>query len=421
VKVLHLIQRYAPAVGGSETWCREVCQHLADAGDEMKVLTLDVIEEEEFWREPPVERCANRLGRLDWDNRVLVRRYRRSLPVYSLYHSFLKIVLDRWLRIYFYGPHSVEMYGRLLSEVRAADVVHLHTVPYPHNFFGYAAARLCGKRVVITPHFHPGHPYYERWSNYWLLKRCDAVIAVSEYERDYLSAKGVDPERIVTTGNGVNVDEYRAGDVRRFKAELWSAHGLPEPARAILFLGRKLEYKGIATLAEAFRRLPPRLDPVLFLAGPSSPWFDEFYRTLPAVDRNRIIDLGAVSHADKVHLLHLADALVLPSRFEAFGIVLLEAWACGTPVIATAAGAMPSIVGDGGLVFQSGNAADLAEKMERLLEDPVLASRMARRGRERLLERYTWGKIAAAVRTAYLQPLREGAADESSPNAPRAA
>ena len=402
MKVLHVIQRYPPAVGGSETWCRELCQYLAATGDQMKVLTFDVVEEEEFWREPPIDQCTIRLGRLAWDGRVLVRRYKRSLPIYSLYHSLLKVVLDRWLRVYFYGPHSIEMYGRLLAEVRNADLVYLHTIPYPHNFFGYLAARLCGKPVVITPHFHPGHPHYERWSNYWLLRRADAVIVISEYERDYLAGKGVDATKIVTTGTGLHLDEYRATDTARFHAELRQAHGWSEHTRAVLFLGRKLEYKGIATLVEAFKRLPRDLDAALLLAGPSSPWFDEFYRRLPAEDRARIIDLGAVSHSDKVHLLHLADVLVLPSRFEAFGIVILEAWACGTPVIVASSGAMPGIVGPGGLAFEYGNAAELAEHIQRLLDDPELAGGMARRGHQRLLEHYTWEKVAAAVRTAYL-------------------
>ena len=390
MKVLHVIQRYPPAVGGSETWCRELCQYLAATGDEMKVLTFDVVEEEEFWRDPPIDQCIIRLGRLAWDDRVLVRRYKRSLPVYSLYHSLLKVVLDRWLRVYFYGPHSIEMYGSLLREVRNTDLVYLHTIPYPHNFFGYLAARLCGKPVVITPHFHPGHPHYERWANYWLLKRADAVIVISEYERDYLAGKGVDATKIVTTGTGLRPDEYRATDTARFQVELRQGHGWSEHTRAILFLGRKLEYKGIATLVEAFKRLPRDLDAVLLLAGPSSPWFDEFYRRLPAADRARIIDLGAVSHPDKVHLLHLADVLVLPSRFEAFGIVILEAWACGTPVIVASSGAMPSIVGQGGLAFEHGNAAELAERLQRLLDDAELARGMARQGHQRLLERYTW-------------------------------
>ncbi len=270
MKVLHLIQRYPPALGGSETWCREVCRHLAKTA-EMKVLTLDVLEEEEFWRDPPVEQCTIRLGRLDWDGRVLVRRYPRSLPIHSIYHSLLKVVLDGWLQIYFYGPHSVEMYRRVFSEVRTADVVHLHTVPYPHNVLGYLAARFRGKRVVITPHFHPGHPHYERWSNYWLLKHCDAVIAVSEYERNYLASKGIDARRIVTSGNGVQVEAYRPTDLARFKAELWRAHDLSAHTRAIVFLGRKLEYKGIATLVEARKRLQPERDAALFLAGPREP------------------------------------------------------------------------------------------------------------------------------------------------------
>ena len=404
MKVLHLIQRYPPALGGSETWCREVCRHLAKTA-EMKVLTLDVLEEEEFWRDPPVEQCTIRLGRLDWDGRVLVRRYPRSLPIHSIYHSLLKVVLDGWLQIYFYGPHSVEMYGRVFSEVRTADVVHLHTVPYPHNVLGYLAARFRGKRVVITPHFHPGHPHYERWSNYWLLKHCDAVIAVSEYERNYLASKGIDARRIVTSGNGVQVEAYRPTDLARFKAELWRAHDLSAHTRAIVFLGRKLEYKGIATLVEARKRLQPERDAALFLAGPSSPWFDEFFASLPVTDRARIIDLGVLPHADKVNLLHLADVLVLPSRFEAFGIVLLEAWACGTPVIVAATGAMPGLVGDGGLTFEFGDAADLAQKLEQLFDDPARASRMARSGRDRLLDRYTWDKIAETTKQAY-RPLQ---------------
>ena len=138
-----------------------------------------------------------------------------------------------------------------------------------------------------------------------MLKRCDAVIVISEYERDYLAGKGIDAARIVTTGTGVHVEEYRPTDLARFRAGLLRAHGLSEQTRPVLFLGRKLEYKGIATLVEAFKRMPRHLDTALLLAGPSSPWFDDFYRSLPTPDRARIIDLGVVSHPDKVHLLHL--------------------------------------------------------------------------------------------------------------------
>jgi glycosyltransferase involved in cell wall biosynthesis len=401
VRVLHLIQRYPPAVGGSETWCREVSRYLSAMGDDVRVLTLDILEEEEYWKNPPYDHWRVQLGRIDWDDGVLVRRYRRSLPVHLLHHLVFRFMLDKVLRIYFYGPHSVEMYGRLFAEAKAADVVHLHTIPYPHNFIGYLAARLRRKRVVITPHFHPDHPHYERWSNYWLLRRCDVVIAVSEYERDYLAGKGVDPAKIVVTGNGVHIQDYVAHGLEQFGVELRRRHHLSSATKIILFVGRKLEYKGIATLVSAVRHLAAVEDVALLLAGPSSSWFEEFYGALPATARERVIDLGTVSDQEKINLLHLAKVLVLPSRFEAFGIVLLEAWACGTPVIGAATGALPSVIGEGGLTFPYGDATQLAEKLRTILHDDNLGQAMASRGHRRLLSKFTWEHIGRLTREGY--------------------
>ena len=407
VRVLHVIQRYPPAVGGSETWCREVAHYLASAGDAVKVLTLDILDEEEYWRDPPRHQWTTRLGRLDWDGNVLVRRYRRSLPIHLVHHLLFKIICDRLLGLYFYGPHSAEMYGQLHHEVRAADVIHLHTIPYPHNFVGYVAARLRKKRVVMTPHFHPGHPHYERWTNYWLLRHCDAVICVSGYERDYLIAKGIEAGKIVVTGNGVHVEAYLPKDLTAFRAQLIQRYGLSTTTKIIAFVGRKLEYKGISTLVDACRTLSVEDDVALFLAGPSSVWFEEYYGALSEKDRQRIIDLGTVTEQDKVNLLHLSDVLVLPSRFEAFGIVFLEAWACGTPVIGAATGAIPSVIGEGGLTFEHGNVEDLVDKLRIILNSPPRAREMALSGYHRLTERFTWGKIGDATRKAYF-PVGNG-------------
>jgi glycosyltransferase involved in cell wall biosynthesis len=370
-------------------------------GDDVRVLTLDILEEEEYWKNPPDDRWRVQLGRIDWDDGVLVRRYRRSLPIHLLHHLVFRLILDKVLRIYFYGPHSIEMYGRLFAEAKAADVVHLHTIPYPHNFIGYLAARLRKKRVVITPHFHPDHPHYERWSNYWLLRRCDIVIVVSDYERDYLVKRGVDPAKIVVTGNGVHIHDYVAQGLEQFEAELRRRHHLSSATKIILFVGRKLEYKGIATLVAAVRDLSTAKDVALLLAGPSSSWFEEFYDTLSATARARIIDLGTVSDQEKINLLHLADVLVLPSRFEAFGIVFLEAWACGTPVIGAATGAIPSVIGEGGLTFPYGDVTRLAEKLRTMLHDDHLAHDMASRGQQKLRSKFTWDHIGRLTRESY--------------------
>jgi glycosyltransferase involved in cell wall biosynthesis len=402
VKIVHIIHRYPPAVGGSETWCREVSRYLSAVGDDVKVLTLDILEEEEYWREPLPHQCTMRVGHLDWDDGVLVRRYRRSLPVHSVHHLLFKALLDWMLRTYFYGPHSIEMYARLLSEVAAAEVVHLHTIPYPHNFVGYMAARRRRKRVVITPHFHPGHPHYERWSNYWLMRRCDAVIAVSEFERKYLISRGVEPQKIMVTGNGVHLEHYVAKDLTQFDADLRRRHGLSETTKLILFVGRKHEYKGLSTLIDAFQQLSNAEDVALLLAGPSSSWFEAYYTQFSGNARGRIVDLGVVAEQAKVNLLHVADVLVLPSRFEAFGIVFLEAWACGTPVIGAATGAIPSVIGEGGLTFEYGNAGDLVAKLRLILNESEQSRAMALHGQRRLYEEFTWEKIGWATRQAYL-------------------
>src|SRR5690606_32845189 len=103
----------------------------------------------------------------------------------------------------------------------------------------------------------------------------------------------------------------------------------------------------------------------------------------------------------KVNLLHLSDVLVLPSQFESFGIVFLEAWACGTPVIGSAVGPMPDIIGEGGLTFELGNADDLAKNIEALINDSQLAREKASQGLQKVREHYNWSAIGQVVRQTY--------------------
>ena len=175
-----------------------------------------------------------------------------------------------------------------------------------------------------------------------------------------------------------------------------------QTTKLILFVGRKQEYKGLATLVDAFQQLSNAEDVALLLAGPSSSWFEAYYTQLSGNARERIVDLGVVAEQAKVNLLHVADVLVLPSRFEAFGIVFLEAWACGTPVIGAATGAIPSVIGEGGLTFEYGNAGELVAQLRLILSEGEQSRAMALHGQRRLYEQFTWEKIGWATRQAYL-------------------
>ena len=104
MRILHVIQRYPPAVGGSETWCAEVARYEASTGDDVQVLTLDVLEETHYWEEPGPGDRLRRLGHLDWDGPVLVERCPRSLPVPLVHHLILEGVLDKRLGLHVPGP-----------------------------------------------------------------------------------------------------------------------------------------------------------------------------------------------------------------------------------------------------------------------------------------------------------------------------
>ncbi len=406
MRILNIIQRYPPAVGGSETWCQEVCRWFARKGHQVTVLTMDVNKEEEFWREPHDPDRTLVMGKLTIDRGVRVRRYNRSLPIHTVHHGFFKHVLDCFFNIYFYGPHSWEMYAKMWREVKETDIVFLHTLPYPHNYVGYLFARMFGKKVVLVPHFHPDHPHYERPSNYWLLRKCDRVITVSEFEKEYLAARGVDREKISVTGNAIHPEEYCPEGLNDFRQQLVERYGLQPQDRILTFLGRKMPDKGVGYLIEAVKRLRKETPLKLFLVGPSFEWFDELYAKLTPDEKKSIIDLGVLPQQKKVNLLHLTDLFVLPSKFEAFGIVFLEAWICGVPVLGSNRGAMPGVIGEDGFIAEYGDVDDLASTIGRALSVTQKLRSMGASGKEKVLRQYTWDAIGAKAEEAILSPDR---------------
>lgn len=404
MKVVNIIQRYFPAIGGSETWCQGVCRYLARTGWQVSVLTMNVFNEEEYWKDPDVENCIARLGKIDLDEGVFVRRFKRNKIPY-LVRGFFKYILDDKLRLYFYGPHSLSLYMSLFLHIKNCDIVHLHTIPYPHNFIGYLVGRILGKKVVITPHFHPGHNFYERPSNYWLLQNCEAIFAVSDFEKDYFIQRNIPAKKIFVSYNALEPQDYLASPPEEFKRYFYERFKIKEDTKIVIFIGRKIEYKGLDLLINAVRKLISKQDIRLFLIGPSFPWFDEFYNSLSCEEKKRIVDLGIVSHKEKVNMLHLADLLVLPSKHEAFGIVFLEAWLCGKPVIGGQTGTVPDLLKGAGLICPLDNIDVLSQQIEYILNNKEIARNMGCCGKEKVLRYYTWDKVGASIEAVYKQIL----------------
>ncbi len=175
-----------------------------------------------------------------------------------------------------------------------------------------------------------------------------------------------------------------------------------EGERVVLFAGALIRDKGCFEVVEAVRMLRDAGVPVrLVAAGQPSAEFTEFYSALPAPLRDACILTGNIRGREKRDMFHACDLLAMPSRADSYGIVYLEAWAAGKPVIGAFAGGVPDVIRDGedGFLVPFGDSHMLAEYIRMLLDDPGLARRMGERGREKVAAGCAWenryGRVAA--------------------------
>lgn len=234
-----------------------------------------------------------------------------------------------------------------------------------------------------------------------VLGRAAFVVAGNEAARARLLRRGLAPDRTAVLPQfGVDPHRYAAGGGPGALAR----PGLGPPV--VGYVGRLVPEKGVDLLVDAIAGLPARL--LVVGEGPARPDLERRTAAWPA---GKAIFRGAVGHAEvPAHLAGL-DALVLPSRTtprwaEQFGHVLVEAMAAGVPVVGSSSGAIPEVVGEAGLVFREGDAADLRRQLERLLGDEALRAGLRARGRARVLARYTHETVARAQHDIWARVLR---------------
>jgi len=410
MKVLNIIQRYSPAIGGSEKWCQGISQFAAQNGIITKVATINLYDIEDFFREAPPESRHIKLGSTDFINGVFVSRYnlwdfytpKLTLRIVDFLLERLKLHKTEFGFLFKCSPHSFQMYRDLGRQIQDSDIVHLHTFPYFHNIIGYYIARALGKKIVITPHFHPQHSYYEKRILFKILKSADKVIADSEFEKAYLVKKGVQPNRVIVTGGFIEGEVLPISQRSQFLSRLIEKYQIGPQAKKIIFIGKKVLYKGIGTLIEAVEKLSRDAgsEICLFLVGPDTYEFSSEYPELTFNKRLKVIDLKVISEAEKEELLDYIDLLVLPSSFEAFGITFLEAWKHAKPVIGSDQGAIPGIIEGAGLSVRYGDVDDLKDKIETILQDQRLARRLGECGKEKT-KAHTIEKVASRVIKTY--------------------
>jgi alpha-maltose-1-phosphate synthase len=331
---------------------------------------------------------------------------------------------------------ALEALSLNLTQIKALqgiDIVHTHT--WYVSMAGYLAKKLYGVPFVLTTHsLEPlrawkaeqlGSGYaMSSWMERTAVLDADAIVAVSNGTKsDILRAyPDVDPARVHVIYNGIDLDEYRkTGDARALRE-----YGVDADQPYVLFVGRITRQKGVTHLVDAIRYLPPETQVVLCAGAPDTPEIAAEMRAKVEEARKqhpRIVWIEKmVTLEEKVQLYSHARVFCCPSVYEPFGIINLEAMACGAAVVASATGGIKEVVVEGETGFlvpfeqdpvtgfpadAETFARDLGARLAELLRDAEKCRRFGEAGRRRAEEIFSWRAIAKQTIALYQRLLEQ--------------
>jgi glycosyltransferase involved in cell wall biosynthesis len=351
-----------------------------------------------------VEALLTHLGLVDQRNRYTVYTTRgldgaalRLPPNFAIRPSRLPTINPR-IRI----PWE-QLLAPILLRLTRADVFHgvLNIAPLA-----------CPVPSVITIHdlaflsfpqtFRRVNRSYLTWATRTSARRAARILAVSQFtKQEIVRLLGIPPERIVVTYDACDA-RFAPPDPRELAA-FRTRKGLPE--RFILFVSTLEPRKNVTTLLEAYARIAGSTDAPLLIGGAKGWLYEPIFARLEALglgDRVRFV--GFIDAAELPLWYAAATVFTLPSLYEGFGMPLLEAMACGTPVVTTTSSSLPEVVGDAGLLVPPTGADELAAALLRLLDDAGLRDELRERGL-RQARRFSWRETAERTLQAYQDAL----------------
>src|ERR1700674_3963860 len=312
----------------------------------------------------------------------------------------------------------------MAAAVKGADLVHSHT--WYANLGGHLSRLMWSIPHVMTIHsLEPLRPWKaeQLGGGYALSMFCertaiesaDAVIAVSRGVRqDVLDCyPAVNPDRVHVIHNGIDPEIYRP----QRSPDTLARFGINLSRPFVLFNGRITRQKGLPHLLAAALKLDRQSPLVIVASSPETPEMPAEVAALAGRVASERGNRGWIDHfisrEDLIHLHSYAAVFVCPSIYEPFGLVILEAMACETPVVASRVGGIPEIVveGETGYLVDfnpddlGGFTSALADRIEKLLGDTTMAARMGKAARERVLQHFGWGAIAAQTLQLYMSLL----------------
>lgn len=361
---------YHPYFGGVEEHARHVARHLRDEGVAVEIWTVD---------------RGEHLGVQQVDG-ITVRYLPTPLPARAA---------GALARFGLRGPAALWAWVRAVRRFRP-DVLHVHCFG-PNGLYALALARVTRLPLVVTSHGETtadDHGVFDRSA----LLRAGLRAAIARAACVTAPARGVIADLQENYGAGSSALVVPNG------VDLWYSSRPTGPdrgeARVIVAAGRLERVKGFDLVIRALTSLPSAVSLHLLGDGGAKAALEDLAGELHL--RDRVHFLGRQDSAEVREQMAAGDVVVVPSRKEAFGIVCLEAWASGTPLVATNRGGPADYVTDGvdGLLVDPEDVEALAERIRRVLRDGGLADALAAAGRRRVQD-FSWSRVTDAYRSIY--------------------
>ncbi|WP_210113738.1 glycosyltransferase family 4 protein [Halorubrum trapanicum] len=377
---------YPPRTGGGATYAYELANALGELGHEVDVYTQAVSEEDESVETHPnvdVTRITQARPLVVFSTLYfsIACRLRIEFEEYDVIHGTLMpastIAFGPWFLKGLDAPLVLTSHGTSYDEARSVD---------PDGFADY----------LFRYFFHPVNVVMDAVSG----RFADQIIAVSDHTREQLrDLYRFDEAKLTTVPPGIDTDRFRP------TKEVHPA--VDESKRTILVVSRLDPRKGIDKAIRAFAQLD-RDDTELLIGGTGrlEASLRELAAGLGVADRVRF--LGFVPDEELPSLYSAVDLFVLPSEYEGFGIVFMEAMACGTPVVGTSVGGVPTAVADGetGYLVEKSNIEGLAERIGKVLRDSEHSAQLSENARNWAVE-HDWMSIATRVDEIYRSTQKE--------------
>lgn len=312
--------------------------------------------------------------------------------------------------------YSSALAKALAERIPEHDLIHIHEIWHYPCYIAYNNAKKTNKPYIVTIHgeLEPwcvDHKVLKK-KIYWsliqkqILNEASAIHAITKEEAEDIRASGISAP-IVVIPNGIEPMDFQSiasqDELNRLYPNLMGK-------KVLLFLGRIHQKKGLDILAKAFGQIAGnRNDLHLLIIGPDNDNYrnqvEKLLESMGVLDRTTFT--GMLTEREKLAALSRADICAIPSYSEVRTIVALEAMACGLPIVITRQCQFPEVrEANAGIVIEP-NADQLAEALDRLIDDPELCKEMGENGRRLVMENFTWDKIADKMIQLYENVLKK--------------